>query len=284
MSKIAVVTDSTAYIPNDLLTKYNITVVPLVVVWGNESLRDGIDILPDQFYRRLAKSNILPTTSQPSTAAMQVAFESLLKKGQDIVGIFISSKLSGTVQSALHAREALHNATNKIVIVDSLSTSMGMAWQVLTVARAAMEGANLHESQKLAEEAKKNSGNLFVVETLEFLHRGGRISSTQAMLGTMMKIKPVLEIVDGRIEIAEKVRTKGKAHKRLIDLVIERVAGRTPVRLAAFHANARADALSVFETAKAKLEPIEGLFGLISPVIGTHTGPGTVGLAYIVGM
>jgi len=284
MSKVAIVTDSTAYLPNDLLNRYSITVTPQILIWGDETFQDGVDIQPNEFYRKLETAKTMPTTSQVAIVTMKAAFENLLAAGYDVMGIFISAKLSGTMQSAHQAKEMLPKAGSHIVVLDSNSTSMAMGFQVLTIARAAQEGASLVECLKLAEEARKHTGVYFVVDTLEFLRRGGRIGGAQAMLGSALNLKPLLELRDGRIESIEKVRTKGKAINRMIELIIERTAGRNPIRLATLHANAEAEAKSALETAAAQLNPIEQVLASVSPVIGTHAGPGTVGLAYMAGM
>jgi DegV family protein with EDD domain len=284
MSKVAIVTDSTAYIPSELLNKYSITVTPQILIWGDETFQDGVDIQPDEFYRKLETAKIMPTTSQVAIITMKTTFETLLEAGCDVLGIFISAKLSGTMQSAIKAKEMLPNATAKIVLVDSNSTAMAMGFHVLTVARASQAGANLAECQKLAEAAQNHTGVYFVVDTLEFLRRGGRIGGAQAMLGSVLNFKPLLELRDGRIESIEKVRTKGKAINRMIDLVVEQVAGRTPVRLATLHANAESEAKAALDGAAARLNPVEQILASVSPVIGSHAGPGTVGLAYMAGM
>lgn len=284
MSKVAIVTDSTAYLPDALVKANNLTITPQVLIWGEETFQDGIDILPDEFYRKLEHAKVMPTTSQVAIVTMKATFEKLLDAGYDVLGIFISSKFSGTMQSAIQAKEMLPKAANNIAFVDSLSTAMAMGFQVLAVARAAQAGTGLAECQKLAEESRKHTGVYFVVDTLEFLHRGGRIGGAQALLGSALNIKPVLTLVDGRIETADKVRTKGKAIDRMIDLVVESVAGRTPVRLATLHANAEAEARHLLDAAAERLNPVEKVLSSVSPVIGTHTGPGTVGLAFMAGM
>ncbi|KAF0107346.1 MAG: hypothetical protein FD146_1824 [Anaerolineaceae bacterium] len=284
MSKVAILTDSTAYIPADLLKAHSITTVPQVLIWGEETFQDGVDILPDDFYRRLATAKVMPTTSQVSIVTVKDAYEKLLAEGYDVLGIFISSKLSGTMQSAIQAKEMLPKAADKIAIVDSLSTAMAMGFHVLTAARAAQSGAGLAECRKLAEEAQKHTGVYFVVNTLEFLHRGGRIGGAQALLGSALNIKPILALEDGRIESVEKIRTKGKALDRLVEIVVEKIAGRTPVRIATLHANAEAEARSLLQAVSAKLNATENVLASVSPVIGTHIGPGTVGLAYMAGM
>ncbi len=284
MSKVAIVTDSTAYIPNELLKQLNITVVPLVLIWGEEVFKDGVDMMPEDFYVRMEKTKMIPTTSQATIPSLKSAFESLLEQGYDVLGIFISSKFSGTVQSALQARELIQKGKERIAILDSLFTTMALGWPVLTAARASEAGENLVECQKLAEKARDNTGVMFVVETLEYLRRGGRIGGAQAMLGTILNVKPLLEMRDGRIELVERIRTKGKALDRMLDLVEEKMAGRNPIRLAVVHANAEAEAHGFLETARLRFKPIESLQCPLSPVIGTHAGPGTVALAYMTGM
>ena len=283
MSKVAIVTDSTAYIPVGLIKQLRISVVPLILIWGDASFEDGVDMMPDDFYMRMASSKILPTTSQATIPSMKNAFEVLLGQGYDVLGIFLSSKLSGTVQSALQARTLMQKGMDKIAIIDSLATTMALGWPVLTAARAAEAGENLVECQKLAEKARDQTGVMFVVETLEFLRRGGRIGGAQAMLGTVLKIKPLLELQDGQIEAVEKIRTKGKALDRMLELIEEKIRDRTPIRLATVHANVEAEALSLLETARQRFSPIESFHSPLSPVIGAHAGPGTVALAYMVG-
>ncbi len=284
MSKVAVVTDSTAYIPAELVEKHHITVVPLILLWGHEAFEDGVDIQPSEFYTRLSGAKVMPTTSQATIPTMQTTFETLIAQGYDVLGIFISSKLSGTIQSAMQAREMMLKGAEKVAIVDSLSTAMAMGFQVLATARAAEAGESLAECVKLAEKAREHIGVYFAVDTLEFLHRGGRIGGAQAFLGSALNIKPILSLVDGRVDSVDKVRTRSKVLDRVVDLVVEKTAGRHPVRLATLHANAEADARALLATASARLNPIETIFSSVSPVIGAHTGPGTVGLAYMAGM
>ena len=272
-NKVAVVTDSTAYLPEDCLQQYNISVTPLSVIWGEQVYLDGVDIRPADFYERLPKSKVMPTTSQVTPAVMHHTFQSLLEQGYDVLGVFLSSKISGTVQSAIQAREMIAGAENNITIVDSLLTTMAMGWPVLTAARAAQAGEGLAQCQKIAQHACETSGLFFVVETLEFLRRGGRLSSTQAMAGTILNIKPVLEMQDGKIESVAKVRTKQKAIRHMIDLTAERINGRTPVRIAVTHANSEAEAATLLGTLQKQFDHVETMISPLSPVIGTHAGP-----------
>jgi len=285
MSKVAIVTDSTGYIPQPLIDEYGITVLPLHLIWGEETFLDGIDIQPQEFYERLQTAKALPTSSQVTIETMRSTFEDLLEKDFDILGIFISSQLSGTINSAEQGRAALKSGQEKIAIFDSLSTSMAMGFQVLAAARAAKEGASLKECIQAAEQARENSGVFFVVDTLEFLHRGGRIGGAARLLGTLLTLKPILTITkDGKIDSVEKVRTKRKAVDRMVKLVSEAVGDEKPVRLASIQANVPDEANRLLERAGQELSAIETISSEVSPVIGTHVGPGTIGLAYMKGI
>jgi DegV family protein with EDD domain len=281
MGKVAIVTDSSAYIPKEMVRDLNISVVPLVVIWGNETLEDDVDITPDQFYTRLQSAKEMPTTSQASVPNMHKTFSGLLEQGYEVLGIFLSSKLSGTMQSAIQGRDELPAGREKITLVDSLTTAMAMGYHVISAARAAAQGASLNDCKKIAEEAQKNSGVYFVVDTLEFLHRGGRIGGARRFLGSALNIKPILTVKDGKVEAAGSVRTKAKAVNHLIELVHEQCKGKSSVRLATLHANAEAEAKEILKTAGQGMNVVESLLSEVSPAIGTHTGPGTVGLAYL---
>jgi DegV family protein with EDD domain len=284
MSKVAVITDSTSYIPKEYQSKYNITVVPQVLIWDGETFEDGVNILPDEFYQRLKTAKVMPTTSQVSVPNMQKAFRMLIDSGYEVLGLFVSSKLSGTLQSAHQGRETLGLGKEKVEIVDSLSTAMALGFQALTVARAAADGASMAECKALAVKAQAHTGVYFVVDTLEFLHRGGRIGGAQRLLGTALNMKPILALKDGKVEPVERVRAKGKALDRLIEIIAEQCDGKSPVRLASLHANTPAEAKDVLQRASQQLSAAESIFTEVSPVVGTHTGPGTVGLAYMAGM
>jgi DegV family protein with EDD domain len=284
MTQVTILTDSTAYLPDELIRKYTIQVIPLTIIWGENTFQDGVDLQPAEFYQRLAVARTMPTTSQVTESAMQDRFNQLLGAGFEVLGIFLSSKFSGTYESALRARANLARAETKIAVVDSLSTTMAMGWPVLTAARAAQAGERLQACREVAENARDHSGVLFVVDTLEFLRRGGRIGGAQALLGTALNIKPVLEMRDGQIESVEKIRTKKKAIERLLDLSVERVGPRSPVRVAIAHANVETEALQLLEAARERFHPIESLCVPLSPVIGTHAGPGTLSLNYMAGI
>ena len=284
MSKVAVVADSSAYIPEDLCKKLNISVVALSVIWAGETFFDGVTIMPAEFYKRLENAKVQPSTSQPSPADMEKVFSRLLDQGYDVMGVFISQKLSGTFASAVKARDDLASARDKIALFDSENVAMAHGFQALALARAALDGASLADCQKLAENVRSNTGVFFAVETLEYLRRGGRIGGAQALLGSALNMKPILTILDGKVEPADRVRTSTKAYERVIDLVSDKCAGKTNIRLATLHANAEANAKSVLDNASRKLGAVESVLSEVSPAIGTHLGPGTVGLAYCAGI
>lgn len=281
MSKVAIVTDSTSYMPEELLKKYNISVAPQVLIWGDQTYRDGVDIKPLEFFEKLKAAKVMPTTSQASPATLHPIFQSLIEQGNEVIAIHVSSKLSGTVQSAMQAKDMLGAAGEKVTVIDSLSTSMAMSFQVLAVARALEAGASLKDAVEVATRARDLSGVYLVPETLEFLHRGGRIGGAQRFIGTVLNMKPVLALQNGRVEGIERVRTKGKALDRMVELVAERIKGKSNIRVATLHANAPEDAKAVLAKANAEFKPIESISTEVSPTVGTHTGPGTVGLAFM---
>ncbi len=281
MAKVAIVTDSTAYIPREIVEKLNITVLPQVLIWGENTYEDGISILPDAFYQRLGTAKVMPTTSQVSIINMQRAFESLIEQDFQVLGVFISSKLSGTIQSAIQGREALGKGKEKVFIIDSNSTAMAMGFQALAAARAAQAGETIEECQKIVSRAKETTGVYFVVDTLEFLHRGGRIGGAQRLLGTALNLKPILAIQDGKVEAMERIRTKNKAVERLIEIINHQTKGQKSIRLASLHANAASEGKDMLDRATNLINPVESIFTSVSPVVGSHTGPGTLGLAYM---
>lgn len=284
MAKIAVVTDSTAYIPDDLVLQYGITVAPQVLVWGDKVYNDGVDIQPAEFYSRLQSATVMPTTSQVSVVTMQQIFERLIAQGLDVLGVFISSKFSGTMQSAIQGREAMGSAAEKVTLVDSQASAMALGFQTLAAARAAEAGATIPQLKQLVEKSRDHVGVFFAVETLEFLHRGGRIGGAARFIGSALNLKPILALRDGRIEAEGRVRTKSKAVDRVLELVVHAVHGQSNIRLATVHANAEAEAIDLLERAAKQVNPIEKVVTSLSPVVGAHTGPGTVGLAYMAGM
>ncbi len=280
MSKTAFVVDSTAYIPPDQVQQFDIKVIPQVLIWDDETMLDGVDIQPTAFYERLRDSKTMPTTSQATIGAFIEVFKPLVEAGRPILAILVSDKLSGTIQSAEQAKAEFPDA--KIVIVDSEATAMALGFQVLAAARGARDGKSFEEVTEIARQAKRQTGVLLVVDTLEFLHRGGRIGGASRLLGTALSMKPVLELQDGVLDVVEKVRTRSKAQARLLDILEERIDGRPNLRLAVLHAAAEQQARDLLEIASNRLNPMETVLSEVSPVVGTHVGPGTLGLCYSV--
>ncbi len=280
MSKIAIVTDSTSFLPAELIKKHSITVTPQVLIWEEKTYRDGVDIQPSEFYTRLKTAKKMSSTSQVSPATMQSTFQGLVDQGYDVLGIFISSKLSGTMQSAMQGKEMMGAAGEKVTVVDSFSTSMSLGLIVLAAARAVESGSSISDCLAAVEKTRRNSGIFFAVDTLEFLHRGGRIGGAQRFIGSALGLKPILALKEGKVEGVERIRTKSKAHDRLLELITEQVNGKSNIRIATLHANASEDAKALLDRAAQQLNPVETIFAEVSPVVGSHTGPGTVGLAF----
>ena len=286
MSKIAIVTDSSAYIPDPLLKNFPIHIAPLLVLWDNESLRDGLDITPAQFYERLKESKSMPSTSQATPSMFKEIYQNLLDEDYDIFSMHISSKLSGTLDSAIQAKQQFPGA--RIELFDSLSAGMGLGFQVLAASRLASQGATLEECKVIATKAREQSGVFLVVKTLEFLHRGGRIGGASAFLGSVLDLKPILALKDGRVEPVEKVRTMSKAIDRMLDL-FEKEASQfgKPYHLAALYTDNPDAAQLLVDRTRQRFgvsEVAEAIVSPVSPAIGTHVGPGTLGLCFLAGI
>lgn len=282
MSDVALVIDSTTVLPEEIVEQYKISSAPAVIIWEGEELKDGIDIQPLEFFKRLKTSKEHPTTSQASPVMFKEIFDRLLSEGKEILAVTISSKLSGMYSSAMQAKEMLANT--KIEIVDSLTGSIGLVWPLIKVLEAAKDGASLPECKSLAERASKNTGILLVPDTLEYLHRGGRIGSAAKFIGTALNFKPLLEIVDGGFVGLERVRTHKKALDRLLKHIVDRIGERKPVYLAATHIDAPQKAAELLEKAKSLIPHKDSIITGVSPGVGVHLGPGTVGLAYMAGI
>jgi DegV family protein with EDD domain len=282
MNPVAIVTDSTAYLPSELIEKYQIQVIPLSVIWDGESFEDGVDITTSQFYDRLEKSSSLPSTSQPPAGRFKDCFSALLESGKDVVAILISSGISGTVNSALQAQADL--SPSRIEVIDSRTAAMATGLHVLAAARKAAEGGTLQEVAQAAREAQQRTDVVFVVNTLEFLHKGGRIGGAKRFLGSMLNIKPILEMKEGLIEAVDQVRTRTRALDRMIELITEKAGGEKPLRMAVIHSNVPELARKLMEEIQAEFSPEEIYISELSPVIGTHVGPGTLAIACMHGI
>ena len=281
MKKVAIVTDSSAYLPQEFVDALGIHVLPLTLHWDGETYFDGVDIKAEEFYTRLAGSKTIPTTSQVSASNFYNLFQELLAQDYAVLAMLISSGISGTVDSALQAQSNFPG--EPIEILDSQLVSMALSFMVLTVARAAQDGASLEECLTLAKAVYPKIGVFFTVDTLEYLNKGGRINTAKRLLGSALNLKPIMEIRDGKIELVESVRSRKKAVQRMLELVERDIAGRSPVRISTFHAAAADENQALMAEATQRFSAIEGITSFVSPVIGTHTGPGTLSIAYMAG-
>jgi DegV family protein with EDD domain len=276
--KIAIVTDSSAYLPADAQSGLNIHVIPVWLIWDDENYRDGVDITPETFYSRLKTSKTLPSSSQPSVMEFKQLFEEISKEAEAIVAVLVSSKLSGTVASAQSAANELPHIS--IEIVDSLAGSMCLGFTVLAAARAAAAGDSLEKIVAAAEQMKEETKLIFIVDTLEFLHRSGRISGGRRLLGTALQIKPILHFEEGLIRPLSQARTKRKALYKLIELAESHLAGKQMKEAAIVEIDCQEDCDKLEIMVRDRFAPADIYRTGVSPVVGTIVGPGSIGLAY----
>ena len=280
MNKVAIVTDSTSAIPDSIARENNLTIVPLNLIWDGKTYLDGIEITPTKFYEMLIKSDTLPTTSQPSVGMFVETYKKLIDQGYDILTIVISAKLSGTYQSAIQAAEDFPK--NRISVLDSLQGSMPLALVVLMTAQAAQHGATLLECTNLAKDLCQRVRTLFVLDTLEYLHKGGRIGGAARLIGTALQMKPILELKDGAIDTFDKVRTFKKAISRVFEVLEEELGKQGTIEyLGVVTANTPEVGDELLAMAHQRFHVRNEISGVISPVIGAHVGPGAIALAYI---
>jgi len=271
MSKIALLTDSTANLPKDMVAKHHIHVVPLKIQWGDDSLIDGVSISTDEFYERLEKDPQIPTTSQPSIMDFWQTYEKLAKDYDSILVMLIGSVASATAAAAEFDKLPLK-------VIDTNTTSAGLAMVVLAAAQAVEEGHSLEETAVRAQTISSAMNLLFAVDTLKYLHRGGRIGGASRYLGTMLSIKPILEF-RGTVEPVARVRGMKKALAYLVDKVVEEV-GDSGIQVAILHSKAPTLAEKLKQMLEQKLTIDKNYIFDLSPVIGTHVGSGAVGLAF----
>jgi DegV family protein with EDD domain len=270
---VKIVTDSTSDIPPELAESLGVHVVPLTVFFGDDAFKDGIDITRVDFFNRLSTGNILPRTTQPTPGDFETVYRSLTEQGHEVVSVHVSSKLSGTINSALTAVAQLPEA--RVEIVDSGLASLGLTLPVKAAAEAANAGASLEEVAAVARDAADKTDLLFALNTLEYLQKGGRIGKAQALLGGMLSIKPVLKVVDGEIHPHEKVRSHAKAVARMKEIATE---GAPYAEIAFIHEAPQAE-VDELSGHLAPLTEAPLIVGRIGSVIGTYTGPGVIGFA-----
>lgn len=276
---VRLVTDSTADLPAEVASELDITVVPLTVFFGDEAYLDGVELDNAAFYQKLAASKDLPHTSQPSPAAFEQVYRQLIEQGADaILSVHLSTKLSGTYQSACAARNALaeEGSTVPLDIIDSLSISVGMNYAIQQAARLARAGKSLEEVKDCVQDALARTTVLAVLDTLEYVRRGGRIGGASAMLGNMLSFKPIISLQDGEVIAVERPRTRSKAYARIAQLL-----GETgPVEAVSI---AQSNDEVGQQLAEAVRETYSGELPIyrLGAALGTHTGPGTAAIALV---
>jgi DegV family protein with EDD domain len=276
--RIAVVTDSTCDLPRELAKEHGIRIIPQVLIMGTKTWRDGVDIDPPAFYDLLQTSPDFPSSSQPSVPDFEAVFAELAKDADGIAAILVSDELSGTLNSARMAKESLPDVP--IEIVDTRSVSAQLGFIALAAARAATAGGDL---QTVADTARAMIGHAsvyFVVDTLEYLHRGGRIGAASRLFGTALNLKPLLTIKDGIVQPVTKVRSRRKALATLLQILDEELAGKEHIQMAVLHVAAPEEAVQLAEQLVERYQPVEMIHAECGPVVGTHVGPGTLGVAY----
>ena len=276
---VRIVTDSAADIPADVAAQESITVVPLTVRFGDESFVSGVQLTPDEFWQKLPTTSEAPSTAAPSAGDFQEAFEKLLADGASgIVALHLSSKLSATYQSAVVAAQAV--GEDRVQVVDTLAVSAGTGLLALHAAKRAASGASAKDIASEINGMRENVRLFGAIDTLEYLRRGGRIGGAQALLGTMLKVKPVISLHDGVVEPVARVRTRVKALEHIADTVAKD-AGKI-ARLIVITGDASdTDKLVSLIEPTVKVPPSDvWTFG---PIVGAHAGPGIVGVGYIVG-
>ena len=278
---IRIVTDSTADLSPELARSLDITVVPLNVHFGPEVLSDGIDIDAPTFYRRLTTSRIHPTTSQPSAGVFAETYGAVAEHADAIVSIHVSAKLSGTYNSAMLGVQEAHLAT-PVQVIDSRSVSLALGLVVIATARTAQQGAGLEEVVRRANEAIERVRLLFVLDTLEYLQRGGRIGKARAFLGTLIQVKPLLTVREGEIHPARQVRTRARAQEALYEWALQQQpAEAMAVVYSTGEEDARAFSARLKEALGPASETVELLLARVGPVLGVHAGPGCLGVAVL---
>jgi DegV family protein with EDD domain len=277
--KTAIVTDSTAYIPEEIRIEHHIHMIPLSVIFGNESYKEEVEMKAEDFYEMMRRQKELPKTTQPSTGKFVELFEKLAKDYDAIISIHLSSGISGTYQGAVTAGEMVEGID--VYPFDSESSCMIQGFYALEAAKLAREGVNPEEIMKRLNELKAKSRAYFMVDDLTNLQKGGRLSGASALIGSLLQVKPVLHFVDKVIVPFEKIRTKKKALARITELFEEDAKKGTPLQACVIHANREEEAKAWIADLQEKFPNVEFTLSYFGPVIGTHLGEGAFGLGWM---
>lgn len=277
---IKIVTDSTSYIADEYIKKYDINIVSLNVIINGVSSRE-VDIENEVFYEEIRNSKEIPKSSQPIPEEMLNTFREIVEDDDSIVGIFLSSKMSGTYSNANMIKDMILEdyPDAEIHILDSKTNCMQMGFAVIEAARTASEGKSINEVINAANHVINNSRFLFTPETLEYLKKGGRIGGAAALFGNVLQIKPILTVVNGETSVFKKVRTRKKAIEEIVKTVLEEIESKGFGDIVVHHINCQEDGLKLAKALENKLGKKVDIQS-IGPVIGVHVGPGSIGIAY----
>ncbi len=274
--RVAVVTDSTAYLPAGLAEQWDVGVVPLHVVLGRRTGIEGVQVSPEEVARALRERRVEVRTSRPTPAELARAYRST--GAPDVVSVHLSGALSGTVEAAVLAAREVAAEGIAVRVVDARTIAMGLGFAVLAAARAARDGAPVEQVEERARAVARSGRLLFYVDTLEHLRKGGRIGAAAALLGTALSVKPLLHVVDGAIAPLERVRTATRAVARMQDLAVE-AAEHDPVDVAVHHLAAPERAGQIAEQLRARIPDLRSLHvSEVGAVVGAHVGPGLLGV------
>ncbi len=276
--KIAVITDSTNDLPLELLEKHNIKVVPLTIVWNEKTYLDGVDLKAEEFYERLMVDPHHPTTSQPTPGQFLEAFQQAINEGaEEIIVITISGAMSGTIGSARSAAEMVNIPVH---VVDSKSNSMSLGWQILACVRARDNGASVQEMLASIETVRTHLHYHIVLDTLEYLFKGGRIAGAAKLVNNVLKVKPQIRVnhQSGTVEPGGISRTRANALELLYTSFFKKLDVSRPLHIAVLHNNALEEAKALVEQIKQEFHPAEMIINIVSPVLGVHTGPRAIAL------
>lgn len=276
--KTAIVTDSTAYIPKEIRERLNIKMIPLSVIFGGEVYQEEVEITAADFYEEVKNRGELPTTSQPSVGKFVELFEELSKEFDAVISVHLSSGISGTYNGAVSAGQMVDNID--VYAFDSEVSCMVQGFYAIEAAEIAAEGKTPDEIITRLNEVKKSIQAYFMVDDLSHLQRGGRLSGAQALIGSLLQVKPILQFVDKLIVPFEKIRTRKKAINRIYELFDEVACAGDPMRAVIIHANRPDEAQQMKEELEAKYPHVEYSISYFGPVIGTHLGEGAMGLGW----
>jgi DegV family protein with EDD domain len=274
---IKIVTDSTCYLPPALLAEHDVRVIPLTLLFGRQAYREGIDIDTERFFEKLSREKTFPTTSQPNTQDFLSVWQPLLDAGHEVLSILLSGRLSGTLEAAQAAAQLLPKGA-PLSIVDSLSVAMGLGMQVLRAAEMARAGFSRERIAAAIEHMRKRIRITLVLDTLEYVHRGGRINTAQAWVGTLLRVKPMLTLRKGVIEPLEQVRTAQRAFARMLDRTLDYLGDDRRPWISVMHSRSPGAAKHLLDALKPRYPGARFFCSEIGPVLGVHVGPGGSGV------